>query len=197
MEIIKVILLACGGYLLGSLPSAYLVARWLKHVDLRETGNGRLGTSYTYKNAGFWAAALVLVADVGKGAVAIVIARQFSQSQAAILVTGLAAILGHDWSIFMGMKGGKGAATTYGVLAAVMFPELLLALSLVLIPYLLLHRSGLMTAIAFVMMSLFSWKFGRSGLIITTPIILAIPMVLKHLTMPRYDDDDALAKKLP
>ncbi len=197
MEITKVVLLAVTGYMLGSLPSAFLVAKWLKGIDLRELGNGKLGASYTYETAGFWAAALVLVADVGKGALAIIIARHFSPSEPAILVTGLAAILGHDWSVFQGFKGGKGASTTYGVLAAVMFPELLLALALALVPYLLLRKSGLMTAAVFIMMSLFSWKFGRSGLLITTPIILAIPMLLKHLTMPKYgiEEEAAAARK--
>ncbi len=186
MEIIVIVFLGMTGYLIGSLPSAYLVTRWVRGIDVRGLGNGKLGTSYTYRQAGFWAAALVLVADVGKGALAIIIARQFSDSEAAILVTGLATILGHDWSIFQGFKGGKGAATTYGVMSAVLFPELLLALALALVPYLLLRKSGLVTAMVFIMMSIFSWKFGRSGILITTPIILAIPMVLKHLTMPKY-----------
>lgn len=195
MEMVKILLLAVTGYLLGSVPSAYLVARWLKGIDLRATANGRLGTSFTKANAGLWAAALVLVADVGKGAFAIIIARHFSELEAAILVTGLAAILGHDWSVFLRFKGGKGAATTYGVLAAVIFPEVLLALALGLIPYLLLRRPGLMTMVVFALMSLLSWKSGRSGLLITTPMILLVPMLLKHLTMPRYDVADQAAAK--
>jgi glycerol-3-phosphate acyltransferase PlsY len=196
MEIVVIFLLAIGGYFLGSFPSAYIVARWLKGIDLRPTGDGRLGTSFTYKQVGFWAAALVLFADVSKGAIAVVAAREFSHTDAAMISTGLATILGHDWSIFMGLKGGKGAATTYGVLAAAMLPELLLALALGLIPYLLMRRSrpGLITIGIFGMVTLLSWRFGRSGLLITTPLILAIPMLLKHLTMPRYAANDVAVK---
>ncbi len=191
MEIMVILALAVGGYLLGSLPSAYFVARWLKGIDLRYKGDGRLGTSYTYRQVGFWAAALVLFADVSKGALAILAARQFADCDAAIVSTGLATILGHDWSIFQGFKGGKGAATTYGVLAAVMLPELLLVLALALIPYLLAHghRPGLITFGIFLALTFLSWKFGRSGLMISTPLILALPMLLKHLTMPKYAEE--------
>lgn len=191
MEILIVMALAVGGYLLGSFPSAFLVARWLRGIDLRYRGDGRLGTSYTYKNVGFWAAALVLFADVSKGAIAILAAKQFAHTDAAIISTGLATILGHDWSIFLGFKGGKGAATTYGVLAAVMLPELLLVLALAMIPYLLAHghRPGLITFGVFLALTFLSWKFGRSGVLVSTPLILALPMLLKHLTMPKYVEE--------
>jgi glycerol-3-phosphate acyltransferase PlsY len=122
------------GYLLGSFPSGYVVGR-LRGIDVRQWGSGRLGGANVLRSAGPWAAILAVLGDVAKGVLAVFVARALVGSPAAEILAGLAAILGHDFSIFLTFSGGRGVATTLGALGALYFPALiilaLLALSVV------------------------------------------------------------------
>jgi glycerol-3-phosphate acyltransferase PlsY len=122
------------GYLLGSFPSGYVVGR-LRGIDVRQWGSGRLGGTNVLRSAGPWAAILAVLGDVAKGVLAVFVARALVGSPVAEILAGLAAILGHDFSIFLTFSGGRGVATTLGALGALYFPALiilaLLALSVV------------------------------------------------------------------
>jgi glycerol-3-phosphate acyltransferase PlsY len=122
------------GYLLGSFPSGYVVGR-LRGIDVRQWGSGRLGGTNVLRSAGPWAAILAVLGDVAKGVLAVFVARALVGSPAAEILAGLAAILGHDFSIFLTLSGGRGVATTLGALGALYFPAsiilALLALSVV------------------------------------------------------------------
>jgi glycerol-3-phosphate acyltransferase PlsY len=116
------------GYLLGSFPSGYVVGR-LRGVDVRQWGSGRLGGTNVLRSAGPWAAILAVLGDVAKGVVAVFVARALVGSPSAEVLAGLAAILGHDFSIFLSFSGGRGVATTLGALGALYVPaSLILAL---------------------------------------------------------------------
>lgn len=110
-------LLLAGCFLLGSLPSALWMAR--RHgVDLRATGSGNPGATNVYRMVGRRAGLLVLAADIGKGALAVVLVRCSGAAPAWWLAGGVAAVLGHMLSPFMGWRGGKGVATGGGMLLA-------------------------------------------------------------------------------
>jgi glycerol-3-phosphate acyltransferase PlsY len=173
------------GYLLGSIPSAYLVGRLLKGVDLRDVGDGRIGTSAAFRRLGKLGGTMVGIADFGKGVAAIMLARLLGVSEVVVLLSGLAAVIGHDWSIFIHLKGGKGAATTYGVLASVMAWQLLIALGIAGMVFFISHKSGLSTGIMFGILPPIVWACGASALLVVFPILLSTPMVLKHLSMAR------------
>jgi glycerol-3-phosphate acyltransferase PlsY len=116
------------GYLLGSFPSGYVVGR-LRGIDLRQWGSGSLGGTNVLRSAGPWAAILAVLGDVAKGVLAIFVARALVGSPSAEVLTGLAVILGHDFSIFLAFNGGRGVATTLGALVALYLPaSLILAL---------------------------------------------------------------------
>jgi glycerol-3-phosphate acyltransferase PlsY len=116
------------GYLLGSFPSGYVVGR-LRGIDIRQWGSGRLGGTNVLRSAGPWAAILAVLGDVAKGVVAVFVARALVGSPSAEVLAGLAAILGHDFSIFLSFSGGRGVATTLGALGALYWPaSLILAL---------------------------------------------------------------------
>jgi glycerol-3-phosphate acyltransferase PlsY len=112
-------LLVLAAYLLGSIPTSYLVGR-AHGIDLREHGSGNLGGTNTYRVLGATAAVPVVLVDVGKGFVP----AYFFPAWDGIaignlaLLYGLAAIAGHVWSVFTGFRGGKGVATGAGVLLA-------------------------------------------------------------------------------
>jgi len=110
------------GYLLGSLPTGLLVVRALTGQDIRAAGSGNIGTVNVYRVAGLWASILVLAVDMLKGAVPVILARMWGQPAEIQVAGGLAAIAGHNWSLFLRFGGGKGIATSFGVLLAISPP---------------------------------------------------------------------------
>lgn len=115
-------------YLLGSLPSGYLAGRWLKGIDLRQVGSGSTGATNVLRTLGKGPAAVVISVDLLKGVAAVVFTRWLyaqpfagaaaSWTDWAVCVAGLAVVVGHSRSVWLGFAGGKSAATGLGVLLA-------------------------------------------------------------------------------
>lgn len=113
-------------YLIGSIPSAYLVGRAFKGVDIRQVGSHNMGAMNTFYTIGFWPGMLVLASDVCKGILALLFAYLISTSLLVVagnmvvpveMAAGVAVIAGHNFPVFLNFKGGKGGATAIGVLA--------------------------------------------------------------------------------
>lgn len=114
MKIILVIIIC---YLLGSVPFGYIVGKLFKKIDIREYGSGNIGTTNAFRILGPVLASLVLIGDIGKGVFSIYLVRFLNiDSLFILIIAGLAVICGHDWSLFLRFKGGKGVATTFGVI---------------------------------------------------------------------------------
>jgi glycerol-3-phosphate acyltransferase PlsY len=118
-------------YLLGSTPTGYLAGKLLKGVDIRKQGSGSTGATNVLRTLGLGAFCVVLVIDVAKGAAAILIARWLCSLAAAdlqawtpwaVCLAGLAALVGHSRSIWLGFTGGKSVAAGLGVLLAMSWP---------------------------------------------------------------------------
>ena len=108
------IIISC--YLLGSIPFGYIVGKLFKKVDIRELGSGNIGAANAFRILGPSLASLVLIGDIGKGIFSIYLVQYLNIDNLLIItIAGLAVICGHDWSLFLGFKGGKGIATTFGV----------------------------------------------------------------------------------
>ena len=104
-------------YLLGAVPTSHLVSRSIAHVDLRQHGSGNLGATNLYRVLGWKYAVPVALFDMAKGVIPVtVFARQVSRSELFAISCGIAAILGHVFSVFVRFKGGKGVATAAGVM---------------------------------------------------------------------------------
>lgn len=109
-------------YLLGSIPTAYIVGKLRKKTDIREIGSRNMGAMNVIYTVGFWWGALVLAVDIGKGVIAMFIANILNIPEIAYYATGIVVILGHNFPVFLKFRGGKGGATAVGVLSYVMFP---------------------------------------------------------------------------
>ena len=124
MGIISIIL----AYLLGSISTSYLVGKAVRGVDIRDYGSGNAGATNTLRVLGWKMALVVLAGDIIKGVLAIAFASMVtSNSHIYMAFAGLFAILGHNWPIFFQFRGGKGVATTIGVLAVLSFTSAIYA----------------------------------------------------------------------
>lgn len=104
-----------GSYLIGSIPSGLVIGK-LKGIDVREYGSGNIGTTNVLRTLGARYGAIVLIADVLKGVVAVLLARYIIETPTGEMAAGFAAVAGHDWSLFLKFKGGRGVATSLGAL---------------------------------------------------------------------------------
>jgi len=112
----KIVLVIVSCYLLGSIPFGYIVGKLFKKIDIREFGSGNIGATNALRILGPPLASFVVIGDIGKGILSIYLVKYFNIDGSLILaIAGLAVICGHDWSLFLGFKGGKGIATTFGV----------------------------------------------------------------------------------
>jgi len=116
-------------YLIGSVPVGVLAAKLVRGVNVRDVGSGRTGSTNVYRAAGPWSMGLTCLGDAIKGILAVGFARLVAMLATALVpdatwfnwiepLAGIAAVAGHNWSIFLGFKGGAGTVTTVGVLAA-------------------------------------------------------------------------------
>jgi acyl phosphate:glycerol-3-phosphate acyltransferase len=104
-------------YFLGAIPTSHLVSRLFAKIDLREHGSGNLGATNLYRVLGWRYAIPVALFDIAKGAIPVLVfARQVSDSELFALACGVAAIVGHVFSVFVRFQGGKGVATAAGVM---------------------------------------------------------------------------------
>jgi len=128
LENLAILAAALGiGYLLGSIPFAILIEHW-KDVDLRRLGSGNVGASNAFIVAGKRAGVFVLIGDACKGIAAVLLLGVLSNgNHPAMAAAGVGAVVGHDWSLYLRLKGGKGTATTVGVLLALDWRILALA----------------------------------------------------------------------
>lgn len=116
------LLAALIGYLLGAIPFGIIIGRLTRGIDLREYGSHRTGATNALRTLGTRAAVAVFLLDLAKGVAAVLIARVLFASDPAVewlaAVAGFAAIVGHNWSLFIGFSGGRGVSTTAGALGA-------------------------------------------------------------------------------
>jgi glycerol-3-phosphate acyltransferase PlsY len=160
------------GYILGSFPTAYLAGRFLKGKDIRQMGDENAGAANVYRELGPAAGIAVFFIDAAKGAVVVLIAQAASLPQAVVLCSGVVTVVGHNWSVFLGFRGGRGVSTTIGVLLVlVTLPMLVLALPTIL--FLLIKRNVTPSmAFLFIALPFVDWWFKVSPLLIGYGIAL-------------------------
>ena len=119
-------------YLLGSIPFAYIFGK-LSGLDVRRVGDKNVGTFNVFRHGGIAAGIATLVADVGKGALAIVLAKLLSTNELVVFAAGVAAVIGHNWPVFLRFRGGRGLAVVIGALLALLPIEMLISAAISLV----------------------------------------------------------------
>ena len=125
MDVIEIALVVAGAYLLGAVPSAYWMGRMIKGIDIRRYGSGNVGISNFATHVGKkWAVPLVLFDVIVKGTVPVLVASKYGLDLGlwVEVSAGLAAIVGHNWSVFIGFRGGRGMATILGSSGSLSLP---------------------------------------------------------------------------
>jgi len=174
------------GYLLGSIPSAYIAGRLKKGVDVRTVGSKNMGAMNVYYEVGLLEAVLVLLADLGKGIGAILLARWLGVSLVFQLLSGLAAVIGHTFPAWLKFRGGKGGATTLGILIFLMPKAIPFFIAIALIALIITRNLTFCYSIAFVLFPLAAWLIYHNE-----PLIffsLGLPIFVGINYIPRFKE---------
>lgn len=181
MEFLGFALTAIVSYLLGSIPTGYLVAK-AKGVDIRSVGSGNIGATNVFRILGKTAGVTVLLVDAIKGFVA---CRYIgfgpdAPSEVHHIVAGLFAILGHNYTCWLRFKGGKGIATSGGVLLALVPAGFAVALAAFLIVLALSRYVSLSSICAAIVLPIGVWLAGGSRRMIILAVFIGAMAVYKH-----------------
>ena len=194
------LILILGAYVLGSVPTAYLAARLARGIDLRQFGTGQVGGGNLWRMTSWYLALPAGLFDLSKGLVMVWIAQLVGLSIAQQLAVGLAAIIGHNWPIFLGFNGGRGVGTALGVIlilplindmapwAPVAFFSLLVAGSL------LLRSSALPVLAGVTAMPIVSAFYEPPSVTLAFAAIFLV-IVIRRLTAPRVVETTAMSRK--
>ena len=137
MDWLTAVGLIIGFYFLGSVPAAYLVVKFLRGEDIRELGSKNVGALNTYHQVGVLGSLLVLSVDSLKGALAVLLPQWLGAPQWTVFLTATLVVLGHNWPVVLGFRGGKGVATILGISLAMLPILTLISLAPTLIATLL------------------------------------------------------------
>lgn len=169
-------------YLAGGIPAGYLIVRRLKDIDIREYGSGNPGTANVYRVAGPLAGALTLLVDAFKGYLPVILAHHlYPGKPTAMMLCGAAAIIGHDWTVFLRFRGGKGVATSAGVFAAMMPKSTACAAILFFAGYMTTGHISIGSMAAASALPLFNIFFGVPASFTWMSTAAAVLILYKHI----------------
>ena len=173
-------LYALGGYLAGSIPFAVVVSRILALPDPRTYGSKNIGATNVLRSGHRIAALLTVVGDVGKGWLAVLVARLLDADAGILAVTGLAAFLGHVFPVWLRFKGGKGVATAAGVLIAL---DWRIGLSVIVV-WLAVAAASRYSSLGAIVAALFApaatWFFLGTGPVFAAVVVMSVILIVRH-----------------
>ena len=174
------------GYLLGSIPSAYVFTRMKTGKDIRQLGGGNVGGYNTFKEAGVLPAIGVAIVDLGKGAAAAAIAHwALNLDKPYVLIAALGAVIGHNWMVWLKFKGGRGMGATIGALAVIMpiygyaVPEFLIFLGITLVPLVFTRNVALSMGIGLVVLPFIAWLGMGDGRFVIWSVAVGLVIAAK------------------
>ncbi len=173
------------GYVLGSIPTAYIVSRLLVGGDIRRMGDGKVGARNAYHELGPKAGIGVFFLDATKGALPVLIAQSAALPQVAVLVAGAAVVIGHNWPVFLGFRGGRGESTTIGVLMALVTQPMLILAGPVLATLFLKKNTIITSCVLFIPLPLVCWWLGIPGMLVAYSVVLPCLVGVTHYLRTR------------
>ncbi len=172
---IEAIIAFMGGYALGAIPFAFLVTKLFGLGDIREVGSGNVGATNVLRTGNKLAAALTLIGDVGKGVVAVLLAKYFGDIPA--MAAALGAFTGHIFPVWLNFKGGKGVATCAGIIAALSWPVALIAAATWLLVAVVTRISSLSALVAAAATPVYMAIFDKWQFAVGTAVLAALVFV--------------------
>lgn len=180
---LNLIIIVIFSYLIGSIPSGILIAKGVRGIDIRQHGSGNAGGTNVFRVLGWKYGVLTIIADALKGAIAVILvarlylgdfpfpnATPFDDFTLVQIIAGMAAVIGHIWTVFADFKGGKGIATSLGFLIAIITVDMLLAFGIFLIVVTISRYVSLGSILA----------------AISVPLILIVRENVFHVDIPGY-----------
>lgn len=177
------------GYLLGSIPTAYIVSRIRKGIDIRNVGSGNMGGANVMRQIGTYEGVFVGLIDIAKGAVAILIAQTLNISEPWVFGTGFAALVGHNFPVFAGFRGGRGSATVIGIFLVLAPKAMLVTLVVVVIPFFTTRKFSAailigfaLGCLGFALLPLFIWLLEDSLELVRYVLAIDLFMLVRNLS---------------
>ncbi len=168
-------------YLTGSIPFGYLVCRLFRGIDIRTHGSGNIGATNVYRTVGPRFGLPVLFLDMAKGAIPVILAKNFLDHRPeSLVIIGVAAVAGHSFPVFLRGKGGKGVATSFGVIAALLPLPAVFSLATWLIVFIMSGYVSAASLIAAFSLPFFILLFGKDTVYLLTGILIFILIVVTH-----------------
>ena len=193
------LLVFLAAYLIGGIPTAYLAGRILMGRDIRDLGDRNAGAANVFRNVGPRAGLAVGAFDIAKGGFAVALARLALDSDAAGMVSGVLVVAGHNWPVFLRLRGGRGAATAVGVLLATL-PWLALPLGIASLVVLWFTRKAILSLGFFLILlpvlawwPVFEYSNSQAGYALLIPIMVGICHVVsvKRTALPGLEGEQA------
>lgn len=168
------------GHVCGSVPSGLWLVQAFHGIDIRNYGSKNIGTTNVFRTVGPKTAVLVLIADAFKGILAVSIMSYFFHNPLLDVITALGALLGHNYSLFLGFKGGKGVATALGLLIFMMPKVAVASFGIWLVCVLLTRYVSLGSIMAAIFTPPLAWYLGYPSAYVIFSVVAAFFVVLRH-----------------
>ncbi|OGS21820.1 MAG: acyl-phosphate glycerol 3-phosphate acyltransferase [Elusimicrobia bacterium RIFOXYA2_FULL_40_6] len=178
----NIILITVTSYLLGSVPTAYLFAKIIKGIDIRKHGSGNPGATNVFRTVGKTAGIIVFTIDMMKGFLAVyLVSRLFNYDTNYSLLAGIAAIAGHNWTVWLSFKGGKGVATGAGVVFALLPISAASGVAVFFVLLLSTKYVSLSSIVSSAVVAIVTWLYPANSLLIKIVItLLCSVIILRH-----------------
>ncbi|SJZ54196.1 glycerol-3-phosphate 1-O-acyltransferase PlsY [Selenihalanaerobacter shriftii] len=169
-------------YLLGSIPFGLLLTRLVKGVDIREYGSGNIGATNAYRVMGFGMGVMVALFDISKGYISVQIAKQVFGADVAVIliIAGLAAVAGHNWPIFLKFNGGRGVATSVGILINLLPKTVLIVFFIWLIIVLTTRYVSLGSIVGAALIPILAILFNNPPIYVGLGLAIAVFVIFRH-----------------
>jgi glycerol-3-phosphate acyltransferase PlsY len=192
---IESVLLTIGSYLVGSVPASYLAAKRYKGIDIRQNSAGHAGAGSIWHITPKRVSLPVIFFDFSKGIGMVALAYYLGMGKPEQIAVGLAAVLGHNWPVFLRFYGGRGILTSWGVIVIWWFPWAPVTFFGGATLTLLNKGSPLPVLIGIAMLPIVSWVFGQPLAVTIGFLVLLLIVVIKRLTAPKSAEAASVGKR--
>ncbi|MEI6634345.1 MAG: glycerol-3-phosphate 1-O-acyltransferase PlsY [Chlamydiota bacterium] len=185
MTVVRLVVLCAAAYLAGSIPTAYLMGRIFKGIDIRTHGSGNVGATNVMRVLGTWAGIATLAIDLLKGYLVVgflapIMCLDHAHLPIWKILACVAVVSGHNWMIFLRFTGGKGVATTAGAFLAMTPLVIFSAFGIFAVVVALTRYVSLGSILAGISIPIFMWAYHAPAAYVWFSVVLTLALVLKH-----------------